>query len=99
VNDSANVIAIAAVIAPDGTITGIILTRAGNTFNGSFRVPPNANRSNPPQTYNVLVGATDADNGSNTTVVSDAVTFTVNPPQSPPQPGLSSRVNRAKALR
>jgi hypothetical protein len=95
-NDSANVIAIAVIIAPDGTLTGVVLTRTGNTFNGSFRVPPNASRNNPAQTYSVVVAATDADNGSNTTRTSNTVTFTVNPPQSPPQPGLSSRVNRAK---
>lgn len=95
-NDSASLTAIAVIIAPDGTLTGVVLTRAGNTFSGAFPVPPNANRNNPAQTYNVLVGATDANNGSNTTVISNTATFTVNPPQSPPQPGLSSRVNRAR---
>jgi len=83
-NDSANLTAIAVVIAPNGTITGVPLVRIGNTLSGAFVAPPNANRNNPPQTYTVIAGVTDANNGSNQTAISNAAPFTVNPPLSPP---------------
>ena len=85
-NDSANLTAIAIVIAPDGTIIGIPLVRTGNTLSGSFVAPPNSSPNNPPQTYTVIAGVTDANNGSNQTAISNAATFIVNPVISPPPP-------------
>ncbi len=94
-NDSTNLTAIAVVIAPNGTITGVPLARTGNTLTGSFVVPPNANRNDPPQTYTIIASVTDANNGSNQTATSTPATFTVDPPLSPPPPGLQSKVKRA----
>lgn len=93
-DDSANIIALAVVRGE--RIAATPLTRAGDTFSGSVRVPVNS--TNQPQTYLVYVAATDADNGSNETDQSRPATFTVNPPLTPPGTPSFSRVNRAERL-